>query len=191
MQCVRVKSGNDGSGDPKWEGGDNHRFTTPSNGTAAVSVVVEWGGEIETEAASAGAAAAPPQQQQSYQEEWGREERRRRGDGGSSSSDEGGTVGSVTSSTDDSMALLPQWQGKELRFMQSNEHSRWGAGGVGRGRGGGAWLHEHAPSCPFFPHPVARTTHARLNLPRDPSQHSAPCHGGICQRMRGTAPSCL
>ncbi|KAL4419085.1 hypothetical protein ABPG77_010024, partial [Micractinium sp. CCAP 211/92] len=124
FKCVRVKSDSNGSGDAKWEGGDNHKFTIPSDGTAAVSVVVEWGGEIEAEADPAD---MPAPQQQQREERRGREERRR--DGGSSSSDEGGgsdgsTVVSVGSSFDDSMALLPQWQGKELRFMQSNEHTR-------------------------------------------------------------------
>lgn len=134
---MRVKSDSNGSGDAKWEGGDNHKFTIPSDGTAAVSVVVEWGGEIEAEADPAD---MPAPQQQQREERRGREERRR--DGGSSSSDEGGgsdgsTVVSVGSSFDDSMALLPQWQGKELRFMQSNEHTRWAGGGVGWGWGGG------------------------------------------------------
>ncbi|KAL4433837.1 hypothetical protein ABPG75_000278 [Micractinium tetrahymenae] len=155
FKCVRVKSGSDGSGDPKWEGGDNHKLTVPSDGAAAMSVVVEWGGRIATEVG--GAAAPRPQQKQQR-----REEEQWRSEGGASSGDEGSssggsTAGSVTSSGDDSMALLPQWQGKELRFMQSNEHSRerrgtWDTSGldgaalhlVGGDRDAANWLNKLA-----------------------------------------------
>ena len=78
---MRVKSDSNSGDDAKWEGGDNHSFTAPSDGTSAVSVVVEWGGEIDTEAVSLGAVPTQSQQQQrqaQQQEEHGREERQQR-----------------------------------------------------------------------------------------------------------------
>ncbi|PSC69113.1 water chloroplastic [Micractinium conductrix] len=108
FKCVRVKS--DGQGDAKWEPGSNHKLSVPQ--ADRVTMTVDWGGK-------------PPAPEPSRGSRLGSMDG---GDGGYSS-------GSAGSSFDDSMALLPQWQGKELRFMQSNEHSRersgsWSTGGL-------------------------------------------------------------
>ena len=136
---MRVKSGSED--DAKWEGGDNHRLRVPSNGATAVSVLLEWGGELEVEV-SGGAAQAPGAASSGYSSggesssgrarSGGSRSGSRSGSGSDSDSDGGALVGSfasATSSWDDSMALRPQWQGKQLRFMQSNEHTRWAGGG--------------------------------------------------------------
>lgn len=85
-------------------------------------MLLEWGGEVAVEAAGGAAAAAPQAQAPSYDDGPG-------GSGSGSDGEEGrasgGSIsGSMTSSYDDSMELLPKWEGKQLRFMQSNEHTR-------------------------------------------------------------------
>ena len=124
-QCVQVRS--DNQDDAKWEKGDNRTLTVPSEGATSISVLIDWSGDAEVEVTPAGAQPAPMAAAVAGAVE---------GTGslasaGSGSDSEGGYAssgavsGSMTSSFDDSMALLPQWQGKELRFMQSNEHTRW------------------------------------------------------------------
>ena len=145
MQCIRVREG----ADAVWEEGYNRALTVPPQGTA---LLIEWSGEAvvegSPEAVALAARQAAPRQaaQQDWQQQPAAQQHREaapllaalastdRGSGSESDSDSGGFSGSVTSSLDDSQALLPQWQGKELRFMRSNEHSRC-AGGSGRARG--------------------------------------------------------
>ena len=107
----------DNQGDPAWEKGDNRALTIPAEGAAAVSVLLEWGGELAVEVTP----APPPP---AVEERGGSGSER---SGSDSEGEAGAITGSMTSSYDDSMALLPQWQGKELRFMRSNEHTRWAA----------------------------------------------------------------
>lgn len=126
-QCVRVKSGSED--DAEWEGGNNHRLRVPSDGAEEVSVLLKWGsGQLTVDGVPAWSGQVAPTPE---------------APGGNSSSDDedGGSDGrsdysSATSSWDDSM-LRPQWQGKELRFMQSNEHTRCVGGAHGWGA---AWL---------------------------------------------------
>lgn len=127
---MRVK-GEDG-GDGRWEDGDNRSLVVPAGGASSLSVLLEWGGEMHVQAAGAGEEL--PGLEGAHQQQREREWERSRSGSGSDSDDSWAppSSGGSGSSFDDSMALLPQWQGKELRFMQSNEHSRWG-----RGQGGG------------------------------------------------------
>ena len=85
-------------------------MSLPADASAA-TVAVEWGGQLELEVTGADGTktASVVASTSSYDS----------GDEGS-----GGWSGSSSGSWDESLALLPQWQGKELRFMQSNEHSR-------------------------------------------------------------------
>ncbi len=129
-QCVQVRG--DNQDDAKWEKGDNRTLTVPSDGVSAVSVLLEWGEPAEIEVTRGAGAPIAATAVAAAMEGTGS-----LASAGSGSDSEGGYAssgavsGSMTSSFDDSMALLPQWQGKELRFMQSNEHTRWVGGWVG------------------------------------------------------------
>lgn len=131
-QCVQVRG--DNQDDAKWEKGDNRTLTVPSDGAAGVSVLLDWGEAAEVEVMPASGAAAGVPVAAAAGVAAALEATGSMASGGSGSDSEGGYAssgamsGSVTSSFDDSMALLPQWQGKELRFMQSNEHTRWVGG---------------------------------------------------------------
>jgi hypothetical protein len=118
---VRIKGDGEGEGDARWEDGYNRTLAVPA-GATAISVLLEWGGDMKTEVTSGGqvTAAAPAASRQGSGADSGSDSEGSGGEGEARGSRSDGG-----SSFDDSMALLPQWQGRELRFMQRNEHTRW------------------------------------------------------------------
>ena len=103
----------DGGSSAKWEEGDNHRLRVPA---AASTVVVEvkWGGGIEVQVDEA-AAGVPSTAHDAAKGKVQLD---------ASTSDSSSNSLSLTSDDD-----MPQklWQGRDIVFMRSNEHSRCAA----------------------------------------------------------------
>lgn len=97
FKCVELQDG----GGAKWEGGDNRAVTVPDGAEGPVEIVLEWGrggAGKAVKAAKAAARAAPAEVA-------------------------GGAPGGGGVTSDDDAVPGSQWAGREVVFMQSNDHS--------------------------------------------------------------------
>jgi hypothetical protein len=124
FKCLQHRSGEAGSG-ATWEGGRNHAVVIPDDGAEGMEVIVDWGGAVDV---------ALPRESK-------RHDNNNNGGGGNGNGGEpearvsgSGSDSSWPSSdgsmfSDDDVSLPAQrWAGREVVFMQSNDHSseRWG-----------------------------------------------------------------
>lgn len=109
----------EGDGDADWEGGDNRSLTVPASGAA--SVVINWGRDMSVELSE----EPLPVMTVGSLDDWDRAGYGANyGSGSDSDFDVDVPVLSSSSSSWDDSMLRPQWEGREIRFMRSNEHTR-------------------------------------------------------------------